>query len=136
VNPATADVEGLRQLADRGEWRKAAEYGRRLLEEDGLNAEVYFYRALVFEKLGIAGEPQRSLRRALYLDRNFALAHYQLGVALKRSGQIGAAARAFGNVLKVLAGLPGLAIVTAGPGVTVGGLMELARMQLGTGSGS
>lgn len=136
ANPATADVEGLRQLADRGEWRRAAEYGRRLLEEDGLNAEIYFYRALVFEKLGIAGEPERSLRRALYLDRNFALAHYHLGVALKRSGQVGTAARSFGNVLKVLAGLPDLAMVTAGPGVTVAGLKGLAKMHLATGSTS
>lgn len=135
-NPATADVEGLRQLADRGEWRRAAEYGRRLLEEDGLNAEIYFYRALVFEKLGVAGEPERSLRRALYLDRNFALAHYHLGVALKLSGHVGTAARSFGNVLKVLAALPDLAMVTAGPGVTVAGLKELEKMQLATGSTS
>jgi len=87
-------------------------------------------------KLGIAGEPERSLRRALYLDRNFALAHYHLGIALKRSGHAGAAARSFGNVLKVLAALPDIAMVTAGPGVTEAGLKELARMHLGTGSAS
>jgi chemotaxis protein methyltransferase CheR len=136
TDPATPGVEGLRQLADRGEWQKAAEYGERLLEKGGLNAEVHFYQALISEKLGIAGEPERSLRRALYLDRNFALAHYHLGIALKRSGHAGAAARSFGNVLKVLAALPDIAMVTAGPGVTVAGLKELARMHLGTGSAS
>ena len=41
-----------------------------------------------------------------------------------------AAARSFGNVLKVLADAPDDAIVTAGPGVTVTGLRELARMHL------
>jgi chemotaxis protein methyltransferase CheR len=134
--PVTEDVEGLRQLADRGEWQSAAAYGQRLLTENGLNAEIHFYHALILEKLGIADEPERSLRYAIYLDRNFALAHYHLGVALKRSGQIGAASRSFGNVLKVLASLPDLAIVTAGPGVTVTGLKGLARMHLETRSGS
>ena len=42
----------------------------------------------------------------------------------------------FGNVLKVLESLPDLAIVTAGPGITVTGLKELAKMCLGTASGA
>jgi chemotaxis protein methyltransferase CheR len=138
--PVPAELEGLRQLADRGDWQAAAEYGKRLLVQNGLNAEVYFYHALIFEKLGIVDEPARSLRQAIYLDRNFALAHYHLGLALKRDGQERAAERCFGNVLKILDGLPDLTIVTAGPGITVTGLKELARMHLvganGTGVGS
>jgi chemotaxis protein methyltransferase CheR len=130
VPPVPAGMEGLRELADRGDWQGAAEYGRRLLVQNGLNAEVYFYHALIFEKLGIVDEPARSLRQAIYLDRNFALAHYHLGLALKRDGQERAAERSFGNVLKTLDGLPDLAMVTAGPGITVTGLKELARMHL------
>jgi chemotaxis protein methyltransferase CheR len=134
--PLVADVTGLSQLADRGEWQSAAECAQRLLTENGLNAEIHFYQALILEKLGIADQPARSLRHAIYLDRNFALAHYHLGVALKRDGQTGAAARSFGNVLSVLASLPDLAIVTPGPGVTVTGLKELAKMHLGTAGGA
>ncbi len=114
-------MEGLRQLADRGDWQGAAEYGQRLLTQDRLNPEIHFYQALIFENLGIADEAERSLRQAIYLDRNFALAHYHLGLALKRDRQMRAAARSFGNVLKVLAGMPDDAIVTAGPGVTATG---------------
>ena len=130
-----ADLDGLRQLADHGDWQGAAEYGKQLLSQHGLNAEVHFYHALIFEKLGIVDEPEISLRHAIYLDRKFALAHYHLGLALKRGGQPAAAARCFGNVLKVLAGLPDVAMVTAGPGVTVTGLKELAKMHLGIPSG-
>jgi chemotaxis protein methyltransferase CheR len=130
----TPDLAGLRELADHGDWQRAADYGKQLLTQNGLNAEVHFYHALIFEKLGIAHEPERSLRHAIYLDRKFALAHYHLGLALRRNGQELAAERSFGNVLKVLDGLPDLAIVTAGPGVTVTGLKELARMHLGSAS--
>ena len=129
------NLEGLRQLADQGDWQGAAQYGKRLLTRNGLNAEVHFYHALIFEKLGIVNEPEQSLRHAIYLDRNFALAHYHLGLALKRDGKERAAQRCFGNVLRVLDGMPGHALVTAGPEVTVAGLKELARLHLETGTG-
>jgi chemotaxis protein methyltransferase CheR len=101
-----------------------------LLAQDRLNPAIHFYQALIFENLGIADEAEKSLRRAIYLDRNFALAHYHLGVALQRDRKPGLAARSFENVLQVLAGLPGEAIITAGPGLTVTHLKELANMHL------
>jgi chemotaxis protein methyltransferase CheR len=134
AGPGPEDMEGLRYLADRGEWQGAAEYGQRLLDRDRMNPAIHFYRALIFENLGVAEEEERSLRQAIYLDRNFALAHYHLGLALKRHGEMRAAARSFGNVLKVLARTAGEAIVGAGPEVTATGLKELARMHL-AGSG-
>jgi chemotaxis protein methyltransferase CheR len=130
AEPSRADLEGLRQLADRGDWQGAAEYGQTLLSRDGLNPEIHFYQALIFENLGRAAEAQRWLRQAIYLDRNFALAHYQLGLALERDRQMPAAARSFENVLKVLARTSDDAIVTAGSDVTAAGLKELARTHL------
>jgi chemotaxis protein methyltransferase CheR len=130
AEPGRADLEGLRQLADRGDWQAAAECARTLLSRDGLNPQIHFYQALIFENLGQAAEAQRCLRQAIYLDRSFALAHYQLGLALERDRQIPAAARSFGNVLKVLASVQDDAIVTAGSGVTATGLKELARTHL------
>jgi hypothetical protein len=64
------------------------------------------------------------------------LAHYHLGLALKREGHTGASARSFGNVLKVLDATPGEAMVTAGPGVTAAALRELAKMHLEKSSGT
>ncbi len=134
--PGRADMEGLRQLTDRGDWQAAAEYGQRLLAQERLNPAIHFHQALVFENLGIIDESERSLRQAIYLDRKFAMAHYHLGLALKRDRKIRAAARSFGNVLKVLAGMPDDAIVAAGPGITVTELMELTKMHLENPSGS
>jgi chemotaxis protein methyltransferase CheR len=130
AEPSPANVGGLLELANRGEWQSAAEYGQELLTVDRLNPTIHFYQALIFENLGIADQSERSLRQAIYLDRNFALAHYHLGLALKRSRQMLAADRSFGNVLRVLAAEPEDGMVVGGPGVTVTGLRELARMHL------
>ena len=130
AEPGRVDLEGLRQLADRGDWQGAAEYGQTLLSRDGLNPQIHFYQALIFENLGKAAEAQRWLRQAIYLNRNFALAHYELGLALERERQMPAAARSFGNVLKVLGSTPDDAIVMAGSGLTATGLKELARTHL------
>jgi chemotaxis protein methyltransferase CheR len=128
--PQRADLEGLLRLADRGDWERAHDYSQRLLEQEPLNPVAHFYKALMLEHLGRAPDAERSLRRAIYLDRNFALAHYHLGLALKRDRQTDKASRSFGNVLRVLEGIPDHAAVTAGPGVNATGLMELAKMHL------
>jgi chemotaxis protein methyltransferase CheR len=128
--PAGVNLSGLRQLADQGDWQDAAEYGQKLLREDRLNPAIHFYQALIFENLGVLDQSERSLRQAIYLDRNFALAHYHLGLALKRDRQMASAARCFGNVLRVLSSMPDNAVLAGGPGVTVTALQELARMHL------
>jgi chemotaxis protein methyltransferase CheR len=124
------DLNGLLQLANRGDWKGAARYGERLLHEDRLNPAAHFYQALIFENLGRADRSERSFRQAIYLDRNFAVAHYHLGLALKRSRQLRAADRCFTNVLRILTGMQADAVVTAGAGVSVTGLRDLAKMHL------
>ena len=84
----------------------------------------------IFENLGALGEAERSLREAIYLDRKFALAHYHLGLALQRDHRTRDAAKCFGNTLQVLDAAPDDATVTAGAGVTVTALKELARIHL------
>jgi chemotaxis protein methyltransferase CheR len=133
--PDAADEEGLRRLADRGDWQSAAEYVKKLPEGDRLNPAIHFYRALIFENLGIADEAERWLRQAIYLDRGFAMAHYHLGLRLKKDGQPNLAARSFRNVVSVLAGRPGDETVPAGDGVTAARMTELARMNLEDKSG-
>jgi chemotaxis protein methyltransferase CheR len=129
----TPDMEGLRELgehADQGDWQGAAEYAQRLLTQNRLHPATHFYQALIFENLGAPDASEQSLRHAIYLDRRFAMAHYHLGLALKRDGKFREASRSFDNVLKVLTGVPDDMILTAGRGVTAAALKELARMQL------
>jgi chemotaxis protein methyltransferase CheR len=131
VEPDRSDMDELVRLADRADWAGASKHCRRMLTRERLNPEIHFYQALIFENLAKGGEAERSLRQALYLDRNFALAHYHLGLVLKRDGKMPASRRSFANVVKALTGSPDDLVLRAGRGVTAVRLKELARMQLG-----
>jgi chemotaxis protein methyltransferase CheR len=123
-------MDELRRLANRGDWENAVPHCDRLLAQDGLNPLVYFYHALLLEQLGLAAEAERSLRQAIYLDRNFLLAHYHLGLALAKANERGTAARCFENVLKLATGLRDEQAVEDGDGMTVAGLKQMAKTHL------
>jgi chemotaxis protein methyltransferase CheR len=128
--PAPSGLETIRSLADRGEWEAAARRCREALEADKLNPVVYFYQALVFEQTGHHAETESALRRAIYLDRSFVLAHYYLGLFLQQRGQSRPAARSFRNVLELLARIDPGHVFADGDGITAGELQRLTQMHL------
>ena len=75
-------------------------------------------------------EAERSLRHAIYLDRNFLLAHYHLGLALAKGIQPRLAARSFKNVLRLSGGMRDQQILENGDGLTVAALKQMAKMHL------
>lgn len=130
VHPALAELATVRLLADRGEWEEAAHCCEKVLAEDRLSPTAHFYHALVLEQMGLRAEAERSLRRAIYLDRTFVLAHYHLGLFLQKKGDARGAMRAFENVLKLLSRMEAGQTFPDGDGITVADLKELAEMHL------
>jgi chemotaxis protein methyltransferase CheR len=125
-----SELEAIRALADRGEWQEAARHCQNALEKDRLNPVVYFYQALVFEQMGQHVETEHALRRVIYLDRGFVLAHYYLGLLLQKTGQLTQAARSFKNVLQLLTRIDAAHILADGDGLTAGELHRLTQMHL------
>ena len=80
--------------------------------------------------MGLGAEAERSLRHAIYLDRNFLLAHYHLGLALAKGDQPHLAARSCENVLRLSAGMRDLDTLENGDGLTVAALKQMAKMLL------
>jgi chemotaxis protein methyltransferase CheR len=127
---ADATVAGARRLADGGKWQEAARRCRVLLGASTLDAAAHFTYALILEHSGRAGEVQPALERAIYLDREFALAHFYMGLCLYRRRSFRKARRCFQNVLDLLRSRRDDEPVPHGDGITNAELAELARMHL------
>ncbi|HEY4085239.1 MAG TPA: CheR family methyltransferase [Bryobacteraceae bacterium] len=125
--PGLAD---LRRYADQGDWANAVRCGKELLASDNLNAQVHFHYALVLEQAGDYADAEESLRKAIYLNRQWPLAHYHLGLLLQSRGETRRAARCFDNVLGVLASLAEDVALPDADRITVAEMRKLARMQL------
>lgn len=112
------------ELEDAGELAAALEACTALVKEEPLNSGAHFHLARLQEELGV-GDPLVPYRAALYLDPDFALASYHLGLACWRRGKLGPAQRCFRNARNAIATLDDAGTVTEGRGLTV---LELRGM--------
>lgn len=129
-DPAPSSLDEVRALLGRGDTRAA----RGLI--DGLRAERRSDPLLLYlDGLGALAEQdktgaEKALRGALYLDRDFAMAHYLLAQHLAREGKGREARRALGNAAEAVAGADPQALVPEGEGMTVADLREAIRHRL------
>jgi chemotaxis protein methyltransferase CheR len=128
--PSVTTLQEVRDLADRGSWQAAAALGRQLTESEPLSAPAHFTLGLILESIASPAEAEPVLRRAIYLDRNFALAHYHLANCLQNGGRDEQARKSFRNVVQLLTHRPAGERVEHGDGLTVGDLNELAKLHL------
>lgn len=121
-------IEDARVHADRGDWPTAEAVCRRLLADNPLNAPAHFILGLILAHTQPIEAAIAELRRAIYADRQFALAFYHLGTLLQTAGCIEDARKAYRNALAVLEERPPDETVEHGDGISAGELSELARM--------
>jgi chemotaxis protein methyltransferase CheR len=125
-----AEMTAIRRLADQGEVEAAAARCRRLIRVDKLSPVCRFYQALMFEQLGDHAACEQALRRAIYLDRGYAPAHYYLGLTLLRLSRRDEAVRALRTARRLSSAIEPTRILDDFDGLTAGELNELTRMQL------
>jgi chemotaxis protein methyltransferase CheR len=126
-HPTIADV---RCHADCGAWEAALRCCEQLLAKENLNPAVHFYRALILEHMAKHPEAEQSLRKAIYLDRQFVLAHYYLGLLLQSRDDTRQAERSFKNTLDLLLPRCDADTFVDADGITVAELRKLAEIQL------
>jgi chemotaxis protein methyltransferase CheR len=125
-----SDIAAIVAFADRADWPAAARICEELLAADNCNAPAHYYYALVQQYSGAASAAEQALRRAIYLDGDFALAHYQLGLLRKDAHDTAQCCRSFRNVLGVLGPLADDHPVDPCGQITARELRALATRQL------
>lgn len=133
AEPAQAQpvsLEDVKRLADAGAYEAAQAACAALLERTPTSARLYYYRAILRQVSDDVAGAEADLRRALYLDRNFALAHHRLGLLLLGAGRTPEGRRALMTAARVAAALPESVPLEEGQGVTAHAFAAMVRAQL------
>lgn len=121
-----------RSCANQGKLAEAAEWCGKAIALDKLNPQNHYLLATILEELGQAEAAEQSLKRALYLEPDFVLAHFALGNLRLSQGLHDEAKRHFGNALVLLQKLPLDEILPESDGLTAGRLGEIISSALTT----
>ncbi len=116
-----------RMLADQGRLAEAAEWCERIVAHDRLDAGHHYLRAMIDQERGRFTEAVASLKRVLYLDPDFVLAHFALGNMARAQGGRRESGRHFGNALALLGALGPEEILPHSEGLTAGRLKEIIQ---------
>lgn len=119
-----------RAYADQGKIKDALEWCEKAIAADKLNPGLYYLKATILQEQGTIEEAILSLRRTLYLDQNFALAHFALGNLALQQGKFKASGKHFNNALSLLKPYGQEEILPESEGVTAGRLREIITVHL------
>lgn len=131
LSASPADVRGtellVRACANQGRLDQALEWCEKAIAADKLNAGCYYLLATVRQENGQLDEAAVSLRRALYLDPDFVMAHFALGNLTRRQGKTKESEKHFANAFSILSVHRPEEIVPESEGMTAGRLMEIVQ---------
>jgi chemotaxis protein methyltransferase CheR len=119
-----------RVYANQGKLAEAREWCEKAVAVDRLDPGLHYLRAMILQEQGKVDEAIVSLNRALYLDQNFALAHFSLGSLEKLIGKQKEAVRHFKITLSILGAYTRDEIVPASEGMTAARLREIVESTL------
>jgi chemotaxis protein methyltransferase CheR len=113
-----------RALANQGQLADALAWSERWIAADKMDCAAHYLHAMILEEKGEREAARGALNRALYLQPEFALAHFALGNLARAEGR-GEANRHFENALRLLRACPADQPLPESDGLGAGRLMEI-----------
>lgn len=130
TSSTSPEIEQVRRLADQGKVDAALALCQTLISGETLNAVPFFYQGLLLDQVAGHDAALDALNRAIYLDHEFVLAHYYLGLVQRKLADVRGATKSFRNVLRLLQGHAQTSYLPDAEGMTVADLNELTRMHI------
>jgi len=114
-----------RACANQGKLAEAQKWCEKAIIADKLTPGLHYLLATILQEQDRAGEAVVSLKRALYLDQNYVLAHFALGNLARQQGNLKESAKHFDNALRILRGYDPKDVLPESEGITAGRLSEI-----------
>lgn len=116
-----------RTCANMGRLTEADQWCRKAIECDKLNPEYHYLNGLISLERGDENAAVRALKKCLYVDQDFVLAHFTLGNILYNMKNMRDSFRHLNAVLSLLSSYDNETNISVEEGITAGRLKEIAR---------
>lgn len=120
-----------RVYANQGKLGEALQWCEKSIAADKLNAASHYLRAVILQEQSSVEEAMLALKRALYLDQRFVLAHFALGNLTGRQGKLKESQKHFENALSLLSAYQQGEVLPESEGIAAGRLAEIIRSTTG-----
>jgi len=113
--------------ATQGKLADALEWCEKAIIIEKLNPNFHYLHAIILQEQGQVDEAIMSLKRVLYLDQDFVLAHFALGHLTRQQGRLKESDKHFENALSFLNTQRREDVLPGSEGMTAGGLTEIIQ---------
>jgi chemotaxis protein methyltransferase CheR len=114
-----------RALANLGQHADALALSERWIAADKIDSAAHYVHAMILQEMGERQAARESLQRAVYLEPDFALAHFALGNLARAEAHTAQADKHFANALRLLRSRPPDALLPESDGMSAGRLVEI-----------
>jgi chemotaxis protein methyltransferase CheR len=104
---------------------QALHWTQQIIISDKLNAEAHYLEGIILQEKDDLKGAQQSMKRALFLDPDFVVAHFALGNLTMRLGRPKASQKHFMTALDILAMFPENHVLPGSDDMTAGQLREI-----------
>jgi chemotaxis protein methyltransferase CheR len=135
VTPQLAEKPGAfslrtRALANQGQHADALASSEQWIASDKIDSAAHYVHAMILQEMGEREAARDSLHRAVYLQPDFALAHFALGNLARAGARTAQANKHFANALHLLRSCPPDALLPESDGMSAGRLVEIVTTLL------
>jgi chemotaxis protein methyltransferase CheR len=110
--------------ANQGKLNDALIWSEKAIKINKLNPEFHHLNAVILQEQGLIEEAMKSLKKTIYLEPNFILAHFMLGNLFRQQGSNKESNKYFENALTLLNNHETEQILPESEGMTAGRLRE------------
>ncbi|MCK9375382.1 MAG: hypothetical protein M0P73_04445 [Syntrophobacterales bacterium] len=131
IGPTAEQITDLvlqaRACADQGRLPEALGWCEQALAADRFNPALHYLRAAILQEQDDVGAAALALKKALYLDQEFVMAHFALGNLALRQGNVRKARKYLENVIALLEACPQDDLLPESAGLTAGRLRAIVQ---------
>ena len=117
-------------LANLGKLKEALSCCKLCLQKDPINLQTHFTYAMILLSMDDRNQAEAEFRKTLFLDRDFVMGHYQLGLLLLRRGQFAQGLKSLHNAFNITQSKDPLLEVPGYENLTYGKLTDILHEEI------